>query len=89
MMAMASSPRVQNILALAAELSREECEEVAEELLSALEPGDAAEGDTWDGAWRDELARRAADRTPAVPIAEVRERVDAALSSARSGPGSR
>jgi hypothetical protein len=82
---MATSPRVQNILSLAAELSREECEEVAEELLAALEPGEAPSARGWDDAWREELARRAADRSPGVPAADVRRHVDEALSSVRSG----
>jgi hypothetical protein len=49
---MTSSARVQNILALAAELSREECEQVTEELLSALEPGDELDAAAWEKAWR-------------------------------------
>ncbi len=81
---MASSARIQPILALAAELSREEREEITAELLSALEPGEAVDGAEWEDAWRDEIARRAADRSPGVALAEVRERVDEALSSARS-----
>jgi hypothetical protein len=80
---MASSPRVQHILSLAAGLSREECEEVAAELLSALEPGEALDADEWDDAWREEIARRSADRSPGVPLARVRERVNEALSAAR------
>lgn len=80
---MAASPRVQQILSLAANLSREECEEVTAELLSALEPGDAVEADAWDAAWRKEIARRSADRSPGVPLARVRERVNEVLSAAR------
>lgn len=86
---MAASARIQHILSLAAELSREEREEVAAELLSALEPGEAADGVPWENAWRDEIARRAADRSAGVPLADVRKKVDEALSSARAGRGRR
>lgn len=80
---MASSVRVQHILSLAADLSREECEQVTAELLSALEPGEAVGADEWNDAWRDEIARRSADPSPGVPLARVREHVNQALSSAR------
>ena len=80
---MASSSRVQHILSLVADLSREECEEVAAELLSALEPGEGVDADTWNEAWREEIARRMADRSPGVPLARVRELVNDALSAAR------
>jgi len=88
-LAMAASARVQQILSLAAELSREERQQVAAELLSALEPGDAIEGPEWDEAWRVELARRAADGSPGVPLARVRELVNEALSTARRERASR
>ena len=83
--AMAASSRVQEILSLATKLSREECEQVAEELLSALEPGEATPRQSWDDSWRDELARRAADSAPGIPLAEVRRRVDDALTTAKTG----
>lgn len=83
-MLMASSARVQNILALAAELSRDECEQVTEELLSALEPGDELDPDVWERAWRDELARRASDRSPGVPIEDVRKQVEDAMAEVRA-----
>ena len=81
---MTSSARVQNILALAAELSREECEEVTEELLSVLDPGEELGADAWENAWREELARRAADRSPGVPIEDVRKRIEDALIAVRA-----
>ncbi len=86
---MAASTRVQHILSLAADLSREECEEVTAELLSALEPGEAVEAEAWSTAWRHEIARRSADRSPGVPLAEVRERVNQVLSAARLERGHR
>ncbi len=80
---MAASTRVQQILSLAAELSREEREQVTAELLSALEPGDPVEAAEWDQAWSAELARRAADESPGVPLEGVRERVSDALAAGR------
>ncbi len=82
---MASSSRVQHILSLAADLSKDEREEITAELLSALEPGEAVSPGEWNDAWRDEIARRAADPSPGVPLAQVRERVNEALASARLG----
>jgi hypothetical protein len=86
---MAASPRVQQILLLAAELSREEREAVTAELLSALEPGDPVEAAEWDEAWGAELARRAADESADVPLARVRERVSEALAAGRRERGGR
>jgi hypothetical protein len=86
---MGASARVQQILSLAAELSREEREQVTAELLSALEPGDPVEGAEWDEAWDAELARRAADESPGVPLARVREVVSEALAAGRRERGSR
>lgn len=86
---MAASTRVQHILSLAADLSREECEEVTAELLSALEPGETVMADAWDAAWRNEIERRSADRSPGVPLARVRERVNEVLSAARRERGHR
>jgi hypothetical protein len=81
---MSSSPRVQQVLTLAADLSREECEQVTAELLSALEPGEAVDSHEWDAAWGTELARRAADRSPGLPLARVRQLVNEALSAAQA-----
>jgi len=80
---MAATGRVQQVLSLAAELSREEREQVTAELLSALEPGDAVEAAEWEEAWKAELAHRAADDSPGVPVARVRERVNEALAAGR------
>jgi hypothetical protein len=81
---MASSPRVQQILSLAADLSREECEQVTAELLSALEPGEVVGPDEWEAAWRHELARRSTDRSPGVPLPRVRQLVNEALAQAQA-----
>ena len=59
------------------------------ELLSALEPGEAVEAEAWSEAWRQEIARRAADRSPGVQLARVRERVNEVLSAARLERGHR
>jgi hypothetical protein len=80
---MAATARVQQILTLVAELSRDEREQVTAELLSALEPGEPIEGAEWDEQWAAELARRTADDSPGVPLDRVRERVDDALAVAR------
>lgn len=85
---MATTARVQQILALAAELSRDEREQVTAGLLSALEPGDPIEGAEWDEQWAAELARRA-DGTPGVPVDRVRERVSDALAAGRRDRESR
>jgi hypothetical protein len=80
---MAASARVQQILSLAAELSRGEREEVAAELLGALEPGEAVDAASWDEAWAAELSRRTADDSPGVPLARVRALVNEALATSR------
>jgi hypothetical protein len=86
---MSATGRVQQILSLAAELSRDEREQVTAELLSALEPGDPIEGAEWDEQWAAELARRAADGSPGVPLDRVRERVSDALAAGRRDRESR
>jgi hypothetical protein len=86
---MTANARVQQILSLAAQLSRQEREEVTAELLSALEPGDPIETTEWDAVWGAELARRAGDGSPGVPLARVRERVSEVLAAGRRERGSR
>jgi hypothetical protein len=81
---MPSSPRARRVLELAAELSREEQEHVAAELLAALEPAEELSAEAWELAWREELERRAADDSPAIPWDEVRERIDARLAEVRA-----
>jgi hypothetical protein len=81
---MAASARVNHILSLAAELSREERAQVAAELLSAVESGETVDAEAWEQAWRDEIGRRSADPTPSVSLAEVRQHVSEALKSART-----
>jgi hypothetical protein len=79
-----SSARIVRILELATELSREEKEEVAAELLASLEPDDELAAEAWNVAWRDELQRRMADPSPGVAWEEARAQLDARLAAVRA-----
>jgi hypothetical protein len=81
---MASSARVHRVLELAADLSREERQEVAAELLAALEPGTDLDEEAWNVIWREELERRASDTAPCIPWEDARGRIDARLAEIRS-----
>jgi hypothetical protein len=81
---MPSSPRARRVLELAAELSREEQQHVAAELLAALEPAEELGAEAWELAWREELDRRADDDSAVIPWDEVRERIDARLAQVRA-----
>ncbi len=82
---MASSLRVRHVLHLAAELNTKERAEVAAELIAGLDGVDeeltSAE---WRRAWRDEIARRIADRRPGIPWEKARAQVQRTLASVRA-----
>jgi hypothetical protein len=83
---MPSSARVRRVLELASELNTKERAEVAAELIAALD--EAAHGeltpDEWKRAWRDEIARRLADKRPGIPWEKARARVQRTLANVRS-----
>lgn len=79
-----SSARIVRILELATELSREEKEEVAAELLASLEPDDELVGEAWNVAWRAELQRRIGDPSPGVAWEDARAQLDARLTAVRA-----
>jgi len=85
----ASSARIQRVLDLATELSREEREEVAAELLAALEPHDDVSDQAWNEAWRNELEQRLADPSPGLAWEDARAQLDARLAAVRAERGGR
>ncbi len=72
------------ILELTSELTRDERQEVAAELLAELEPDDQVTGETWNREWRDEIQRRAADGTPGIAWEDARPQLDAQLAAIRT-----
>jgi putative addiction module component (TIGR02574 family) len=83
---MAASQRVQQALAAASVLSKEEREELILELWLGLEHERSPEGG-YDQAWSEEIARRidsaAAGTSRATPWTQVRGEIEAALAARR------
>jgi hypothetical protein len=73
------------VLHLAAELNTSERAEVAAELIAGLDDGNEnLSPEEWSRAWRDEIARRLADRRPGIPWEKARARVQRTLASVRA-----
>ena len=82
---MPSSVRVRRVLHLAAELNTKERAEVAAELIAGLDGADEKlSPEEWNRAWKDEIARRLADRRPGIPWEKARARVQRTLANVRS-----
>ncbi len=83
---MSSSARVRRVLDLASELNTKERAEIAAELIAGLDepPDEKLTPEEWNRAWREEIARRLADRRPGVPWEQVPARIQRTLATVRA-----